>query len=131
LAQYPGNWPILLNGVSAAGGGGSELEVTNGGHMYALGAGNNWYIWQSGSWALTGNPNPPPPRPVVPTPTLISFNPPNPAIPATTPKALLWRASSSRCPTVRRLPERSAFGPPQLQRRRHFRDLRVKLGHQP
>jgi len=69
--------------LSAAGGGGSELEVANGGHMYALGVGLNWYIWQSGSWALTGNPNPPPP----PTPTpLISFNPPNPAIPAMTPK---------------------------------------------
>jgi hypothetical protein len=88
-AQYPGNWVILLNGASAAGGAGSELEVANGGHMYALGAGLNWYIWQSGSWVLTGNPNPPtppaPPLPPPPTP-IISFNPPNPAIPAMTPK---------------------------------------------
>ena len=56
LSQYPGNWTILLNGASAAGGGGSELEVANGGQMYALGAGLNWQLWQNSGWVLAASP---------------------------------------------------------------------------
>jgi len=49
----PGNWLILLGGVQASGGVASELEVANGGQMYAFGQDSRWYVWQSGVWTLT------------------------------------------------------------------------------
>jgi len=58
----PGNWLILLNGTVAGGGVASELEVTNGGRMYAFGQDSRWYVWQGGAWTLTSAPPPPPPE---------------------------------------------------------------------
>ena len=57
-SAYPGNWDILLNGQAV--GIGSEIEVANGGHVYAVGTDNRWYIWQNGSWVAMTNPNPSP-----------------------------------------------------------------------
>ena len=57
-ANRPGEWEIFLNGYWAASGISAELEVANGGQMYAETASGNWYIWQNGGWAVTANPNP-------------------------------------------------------------------------
>ena len=57
-SAYPGNWDILLNGQAV--GIGSKIEVANGGHVYAVGTDNRWYIWQNGSWVAMTNPNPSP-----------------------------------------------------------------------
>jgi hypothetical protein len=54
----PGQYYILLNGSSAANGAASELEVDNGGQMYALNsASNSWYVWNGSGWAAASNPN--------------------------------------------------------------------------
>ncbi len=54
-SSIAGGWNILLNGNSAQGGGGSKMEVNNGGKLYALGTNNNWYVW-TGTW-VPSNPN--------------------------------------------------------------------------
>lgn len=47
-----GGWQILLDGsnASAAYGGGSKMEVNNGGQLYALGTDGNWYVWNGSTW---------------------------------------------------------------------------------
>jgi hypothetical protein len=50
---------ILLNGVQAGGGSGTELLVANGGHMYALNLEGDWYKWSGSGWTgLSGTPVP-------------------------------------------------------------------------
>jgi hypothetical protein len=49
----PGEWLILLNGSASNGGISADLEVANGGQIYALTAFGSWWIWQNGSWAQT------------------------------------------------------------------------------
>jgi hypothetical protein len=41
----------LLNGAPAGGGSALELEVNNGGNVYALNKLNIWYVWKGTSWA--------------------------------------------------------------------------------
>jgi hypothetical protein len=71
-ANRPGEWEIFLNGSWAAGGISAELEVANGGQIYAETASGNWYFWQNGGWALTANPNPSSPPPLSPDGSIIS-----------------------------------------------------------
>jgi hypothetical protein len=52
----PGEWLILLNGSASNGGVSADLEVANGGQMYALTAFGSWWIWQNGSWTQTSAP---------------------------------------------------------------------------
>ena len=52
----PGEWLILLNGSASNGGISADLEVANGGQIYALTAFGSWWIWQNGSWAQTSAP---------------------------------------------------------------------------
>ena len=52
----PGEWLILLNGSASNGGISADLEVANGGQIYALTASGSWWIWQNGSWAQTSAP---------------------------------------------------------------------------
>ncbi len=67
--KSPGNWIILLNGKDTAGVG-SRLQVANGGKLYAVGVGGNWYVATGPTqWANTTDPNiPPPPPPPPPAP---------------------------------------------------------------
>jgi hypothetical protein len=46
-----GGYQILLNGTPGGGGSALELEVSNGGNMYALNKLNIWYAWKGTSWA--------------------------------------------------------------------------------
>jgi lysophospholipase L1-like esterase len=50
------NWYILLNGNSAAGAIAGKLEVSNNGHLYALGTDGNWYVWNGSGWP-SGSPS--------------------------------------------------------------------------
>src|SRR5207248_443679 len=49
--------PILLNGQSAAGGLANELEVAQGGNLFADNALGQWYQWNGSNWSTSGNPN--------------------------------------------------------------------------
>jgi hypothetical protein len=66
---------ILLNGQPAADGAANELEVANGGQMYAKNP-SNWYKWNGLDWDKTSDlnavspPSPPPPSPPPSTATL-------------------------------------------------------------
>jgi hypothetical protein len=48
---------ILLNGQSAAGGSATELEVANGGNLYADNAQGQWWEWNGSGWASSTNPS--------------------------------------------------------------------------
>src|SRR4051812_14641603 len=63
----PGLWHILLNGVHA--GGGSKMEVANGGLLYAIGSDDKWWIITGlNQWTRAGDPNAPPVPPPTPGP---------------------------------------------------------------
>ena len=47
----------LLNGQSAAGGLANELEVAQGGNLFADNALGQWYQWNGSNWSTSGNPN--------------------------------------------------------------------------
>jgi hypothetical protein len=46
-----GGYQILLNGASAGGGAALELEVNNGGNMYALNSLDIWFAWNGSAWS--------------------------------------------------------------------------------
>ncbi len=50
-----GNYPILLNGVPAAGGYATELYINYQGQIFAE-AGGQWYAWNGSGWAMAGSP---------------------------------------------------------------------------
>src|SRR5437016_10089481 len=55
---------ILLNGQSAAGGAAEELEVANGGNLFADNSYGQWWEWNGSDWTSSANPlpsSPPPP----------------------------------------------------------------------
>jgi hypothetical protein len=52
----PGEWLILLNGSASNGGVSADLEVANGGQMYALTAFGSWWIWNGSFWTQTSAP---------------------------------------------------------------------------
>jgi len=74
----PGEWLILLNGSASNGGVSANLEVANGGQMYALTASGSWWIWQNGSWTQTSAPS-------APATLTLTFSPQMPSIPDNTP----------------------------------------------
>lgn len=47
---------ILLNGQSAANGSAIELEVANGGHLYADNSQGQWWAWNGSGWSASTNP---------------------------------------------------------------------------
>jgi hypothetical protein len=47
---------ILLNGAAAGGGYATELEIANGGQVYA-GSSGQWWQWTGSTWTGVGNPN--------------------------------------------------------------------------
>jgi hypothetical protein len=82
---------VLLNGAQADGGVANEMEVANGGQLYAIGYGG-WSVWQSSAWVASSGPTSPPspPTPAPPPPPsspqpLITVMPSPPEIPDTTP----------------------------------------------
>ena len=75
----PGEWLILLNGSASNGGVSANLEVANGGQMYALTASGSWWIWQNGSWTQTSAPS-------APATLTLTFSPQMPSIPDNTPR---------------------------------------------
>ena len=47
---------ILVNGQSAANGSAVELEVANGGHLYADNSQGQWWAWNGAGWTSSTNP---------------------------------------------------------------------------
>jgi hypothetical protein len=64
----PGEYYLNLNGTNT--GIGSLMEVAKGGNLYVNTVSLGWYLWQSGTWVNTNNPNN-----VAPTPVSISLSP--------------------------------------------------------
>src|SRR5206468_32123 len=48
---------ILLNGQSAANGSATELQVANGGNLYADNLQGQWWQWTGSGWSATTNPS--------------------------------------------------------------------------
>jgi hypothetical protein len=70
---------ILLSGQSAANGAAVELEVANGGNLYADNSYGQWWEWNGSGWISSTNPlpssSPPPPPPAPPPPPPSSISP--------------------------------------------------------
>lgn len=67
---------ILLNGRSAGNGSAVELDIANGGQIYALALGQ-WWKWDGSAWPASVAPTapspPPAPPPSIPPPVILGF----------------------------------------------------------